>query len=113
MRLTLPKWKLIRTDVFFAVLIWIFIFEKITIYNRFPAWTDDAIQIGCIAIMMGILVIRRIKGIAIKADTVVVLELLLLFSGTWQDILAMDISGLRRSFAYSLPIFMYLFIINV
>ncbi|MBO6214739.1 MAG: hypothetical protein J6N76_04295 [Lachnospiraceae bacterium] len=113
MSITFPKWKLIRTDVLFSVLIWIFIFEKITIYNSLPAWTDDLLQVGCIAVMMGILVIRAIKKIPVKADAVVVLELLLLFSGTWQDILAMDMSGLRRAFAYSLPIFMYLFIINV
>ena len=113
MTLTFPKWKMVKTDVLFAALIWIFIFEKITIYNHFPAWTDDILQVGCVAVMVGILIIRYIKKIPIRLDTVAVLELLLLFSGTWQDIIVWDLSGLRRAFAYSLPIFMYIFIINV
>ncbi len=113
MTLTFPKWKMVKTDVLFAALIWIFIFEKITIYNRFPAWTDDILQVGCVAVMVGIIIIRYIKKIPIRLDTVAVLELLLLFSGTWQDIIVWDLSGLRRAFAYSLPIFMYIFIINV
>ncbi len=109
----LPKWKLIKKDVFFACLVWLFIFEKITLYMSGPRIVDKAIQMGCILIMMAILLVRKINGIPIRLDDITVLGFLLIATSVWQDILKLDLSGIRMAVTYSLPIFMYIFIINV
>lgn len=109
----LPKWKLIKKDVFFACLVWLFIFEKITLYMSGPRIVDKAIQMGCILIMMAILLVRKINGIPIRLDDIAVLGFLLIATSVWQDILRLDLSGIRMAVTYSLPLFMYIFIINV
>ena len=109
----LPKWKLIKKDVFFACLVWLFIFENITLYMSDPRIVDKAIQMGCILIMMAILLVRKINGIPIRLDDITVLGFLLIATSVWHDILKLDLSGIRMAVTYSLPIFMYIFIINV
>lgn len=109
----LPRWKVIKKDVLFALLIWIFIFEKITLYMTGSNRMDNLFQIGCVVLMMMILMVRKINGIPLRLDDISVLGFLLILTATWQDIMRFDTSGLAMAVSYSLPIFMYIFIINV
>ncbi len=109
----LPKWKVIKKDVLFALLIWIYIFENITLYMRGSNTVDNLFQVGCVALMMMILLIRKYNGIPIRLDDITVMGFLLIMTATWQDIMRMDTSGLAMAVRLSLPVFMYIFIINV
>ncbi|MCR4998437.1 MAG: hypothetical protein K6A05_01195, partial [Lachnospiraceae bacterium] len=74
---------------------------------------DNLFQIGCVVLMMAILLVRKLNGIPLRLDDISVLGFLLIMTATWQDIMRLDVSGLAMAFSYSLPIFMYIFIINV
>ncbi|SFT32887.1 O-antigen ligase like membrane protein [Lachnospiraceae bacterium XBD2001] len=109
----LPRWKVIKKDVLFALLIWIYIFENITLYMTGSNRMDNLFQVACVSVMLVILLVRKCNGIPIRVDDITVLGFLLIFTATWQDIIRMDMSGLAMAVRLSLPIFMYIFIVNV
>ncbi len=111
--LELPRWKIIKKEVLFSLLIWLYIFEDITLYMSGPKIVDQLFRIGCIAVMMGILLVRQKNGIPIRVDDVTIYGLLLIFSSVWQDLVLWNTVGIRIAINYVLPVFMYIFIINV
>jgi hypothetical protein len=111
--LELPRWKIIKKEVLFSLLIWLYIFEDITLYMSGPKIVDQLFRIGCIAVMMGILLVRQKNGIPIRVDDVTVYGFLLILSSVWQDLLSWNTVGIRIAINYVLPVFMYIFIINI
>lgn len=99
-------------DLAVAVLVWIFILERITIHMRGPDIIDNLIQLGIAGVFLLTLLLMRLRGISIKLDATAVFLILLLFSGTWQDIVWFSAAGIRKALSYSLGIIIYIFLIN-
>lgn len=109
----LPRWKIIKKEVLFSILIWLYIFEDITLYMSGPKIWDQLFRLACIGIMMTILLVRQMKGIVIRLDDISVFGLLLILSAVWQDLLSVNVTGIRIAINYILPVFMYIFVSNV